>query len=126
MLATITALFAYYQRDGESLQREKMLKTTAERKLREHELAITEGKFLNRNDVTRRVVGIGKILNAGLDNRLELRLRVAALERFNQRPAMPPLTADQLAFVADTFCDLGREANATIKAELKTALHEMP
>src|ERR1035441_1872318 len=39
MLATITALFGYYQRDGESLQREKMLKTSAERKLRAHELA---------------------------------------------------------------------------------------
>ena len=47
MRATIRQLFEFYQRDGETLQREKMLKTAAERKLREHELATTEGKLIN-------------------------------------------------------------------------------
>ncbi len=89
-----------------------MLKCSAERKLREHELAKTEGEYLKRADVFRAVDGIGKILKAELDNHLELRLRVVALERFRQRPATPPLTPEQLAFVVETFCDLGREANA--------------
>jgi hypothetical protein len=47
MLETITAMFAYHQRDGADLQREKLLKCTAERKLREQELSIAEGKLTN-------------------------------------------------------------------------------
>jgi hypothetical protein len=38
--------FEFYQRDGETLQREKMLKTAAERKLREHELSLTDGTLM--------------------------------------------------------------------------------
>jgi hypothetical protein len=47
MLETITAMFSYYQRDGADLQREKLLKTAAERKLRELELGVSEGKLTN-------------------------------------------------------------------------------
>jgi hypothetical protein len=47
MVQSIKELFAYYQAEGQTLQREKMLKTTAERKLREHELGVTEGKLIN-------------------------------------------------------------------------------
>jgi hypothetical protein len=70
MLATITALFGYYQRDGESLQREKMLKTSAERKLREHELANTEGKFLTRDAVARDASDAGARIRTVLIQRL--------------------------------------------------------
>jgi hypothetical protein len=125
MLAAITALFAYYQRDGESLQREKMLKTTAERKLREHELAMTEGKYLKKSDVERDVAGIGRILNANLDRFLEVRLRVLTLERLNQRPPMPPLTPEQTESVVTAICAIGVEANTTIKAQLKAGLYAL-
>jgi len=47
MLETITAMFSFYQRDGQDLQREKLLKTAAERKLREHELALTDGTLMS-------------------------------------------------------------------------------
>lgn len=88
--------------------------------------AVDAGKYLKRLDVNRWVAGVGKILNAGLDNRLELRLRVVALERFNLLPATPPLTAEQLAFVVDTFCSLAYEANAAVKEDLRKALCAKP
>ena len=59
MLATITALFSYYQRDGETLQREKTLKTAAERKLREHQLGIAEKQYMPTADVGRAASNIG-------------------------------------------------------------------
>lgn len=123
--ASVRQLFQFYQRDGETLQREKMLKTAAERKLREHELAMTEGQYLKKSDVERDAVGAGRVLNAGLDNWLELRLRVKALEKFHALPATPPLTPEQLTFVVETFCDLGRETNLALKADLSAALDKL-
>jgi hypothetical protein len=43
MLATITALFNFYQRDGEEIQKERLAKLTAERKMTELDLAQAEG-----------------------------------------------------------------------------------
>ena len=70
MLTTIRRLFEFYQRDGETLQREKMLKTTAERKLREHELAKIQGKFLPKEEVGRAAAGIGLKIRAVLTRKL--------------------------------------------------------
>jgi len=70
MLTTIRRLFEFYQRDGETLQREKMLKTTAERKLREHELAKIQGKYLPKEDVVRAAAGIGLKIRAVLTRKL--------------------------------------------------------
>jgi hypothetical protein len=47
MLATISALFSFYQRDGADLAREKLLKTSAERRIKERELAALEGTIMN-------------------------------------------------------------------------------
>ena len=57
MLETITAMFAYYQRDGADLAREKLLKTAVERKLREHELATIEGKLVDAKVAQMAVTG---------------------------------------------------------------------
>lgn len=46
MLASITALFAFYQRDGEQIQQEKLLKLTAERKTVELRLAKEKGLMM--------------------------------------------------------------------------------
>ncbi len=48
MLETITAMFSYYQRDGADLQRERLLKTAADRKLRELELGVADEKLMSR------------------------------------------------------------------------------
>jgi len=46
MLASITALFSYYQADGVEIQREKLAKLTAERKITELKLALEEGESI--------------------------------------------------------------------------------
>jgi hypothetical protein len=46
MVESIKLLFQYYQRDSATLEREKTLKTCAERKLRERELATLENKLI--------------------------------------------------------------------------------
>lgn len=48
--ATISALFDYYQRDGEEIQKERLLKLTAERKMVEHRLAIEEDRLMPVKD----------------------------------------------------------------------------
>ena len=125
MLETLTALFSYYQRDGADLQREKLLKTAAERKLREHELALVEGKHLKKSDVERDAVGLGRRLNAGLDRWLELRLRVMAMAKFNQRPVTPPLAPEQLTQVVEVICEIGVETNLALKDDLRASLGKL-
>ena len=125
MIETLKRLFGYYQESGPELAKEKLLKCSAERKLRENELAQVEAKYLLKSDVARDAVGAGKVLNAGLDNWLELRLRVKTLERFNQKPATPSLTPEQLTFVVETFCELGQEMNTALKAALSAALDKL-
>ena len=125
MLATITALFAYYQRDGEQLSREKLLKTTAERRLREHELAKTEGKFLPLAEVAQACAAIGKTINGVINNRLEVRLRVTVLERLKAVEFSPPLTAEQITGAVAVMCAIGQETSVTLKTELRTALHSL-
>jgi hypothetical protein len=58
MLATITALFSFYQRDGEEIQREKLKKLTAERKITEQELDVTTGDLINRATAEIDAIGI--------------------------------------------------------------------
>lgn len=70
MLATITALFAWFQRDGADLQREKLLKVTAERQLKELELAKIQGKYLPKEDVGRACAGLGLKIRAVLTRKL--------------------------------------------------------
>lgn len=89
-----------------------------ERKMRE----VESGLWLKKTDVARACQGIGKIINGTLNSRLEIRLRVAALERFSQRTAAPALTPEQVAFAVDLFCELGRETSDTLKRELRSAL----
>jgi phage terminase Nu1 subunit (DNA packaging protein) len=51
MLATITALFSFYQRDGEEIQKERLAKLTAERKMTELKLALEQGNSIPTEDV---------------------------------------------------------------------------
>jgi hypothetical protein len=124
MVEAIRMLFAFYQKDSVTLERERTLKVGAERKLREIELARVEGEFLKKDEVGRACQAIGTVINSIINNRLELRLRVTAMERFNLKAATPPLTPEQIAFVADVFCELGRETSATLKSELKSGLSQ--
>ena len=55
MLASITALFAFYQRDAEEIQKEKLLKLTAERKMQELDLQIRVGEIHILEDVEKKV-----------------------------------------------------------------------
>lgn len=58
--AAINALFAYYQRDGEDIQREKLLKLTAERKMKEDDLARGRGLLIEISEARRQIgVAIG-------------------------------------------------------------------
>jgi hypothetical protein len=86
---------------------------------------MTEGKYLKKSDVERDAVGLGRILNAGLDRWLELRLRVMALEKFNQRPVTPPLSTEQISAVVEIICDIGRETSLALKADLRANLGKL-
>jgi hypothetical protein len=93
-----------------------------------HEKVMREveaGLYLKKADIARACQGIGKTINGVINNRLELRLRVAAIERLNQRPAEPPLTPEQSAHVIELFCELGRETSATLKSELRSAMNQL-
>ena len=86
--------------------------------------AVEAGKYLKKSDVVRVSQGIGKTINGILNNRLELRLRVAVIDRLNARPASPPLTTEQSALVVEVLCELGRETNTELKTELRTQLYQ--
>jgi hypothetical protein len=73
MLETITFLFSYYQRDGQDLQRERLLKIAAERKLREHELALTDGTLIDRAEAERTMSAAMKKYHGLVRSRLERR-----------------------------------------------------
>ena len=79
LLSSISALFAFYQRDGETLQREKMLKVSAERKLREHELRIADKAYFDRREVTLAADEIGVRIRTVITQKLarEFPLRVS-------------------------------------------------
>jgi hypothetical protein len=51
MLAAIAALFNFYQRDGEEIQKERLAKLTAERKMTELKLALEQGNSIPTEDV---------------------------------------------------------------------------
>lgn len=51
MLASISALFSFYQRDGEEIQKERLAKLTAERKMTELKLALEQGNSIPTEDV---------------------------------------------------------------------------
>lgn len=69
MLATITALFAFYQRDGEEIQKEKLKKLTAERQMTELKLATQQGRMAETAEVKRQIgEGVGYMFNE-LDRR---------------------------------------------------------
>ena len=92
--------------------------------------AVDAGQYLKKGDVARACQGLGKTINGIINNRLELRLRVAAIERFAQKAEIwkaesRNLTEGQVAGVVDVFCELGRETSAALKAELRTALNQL-
>ncbi len=104
---------------------------TAELEEIEHERmmrAVEAGAYLKKADVARACQGIGKTINGVINNRLELRLRVAAIQRFDEcgvRSAECGMTEAQCARVVDIFCALGAETSAVLKAELRTALNQL-
>ena len=57
MLAAITALFAFYQRDGADLQREKLLKTANQRKLLDFEVGKASGELADAKVAQMAVTG---------------------------------------------------------------------
>jgi hypothetical protein len=81
MLETITAMFSYYQRDGADLQREKLLKTAAERKLREHELGVMENKLCDAKVAQMAVTGAVMAHHAIVKTRMDLDFARLVLER---------------------------------------------
>ncbi|MEN6533351.1 MAG: hypothetical protein ABFD89_06790 [Bryobacteraceae bacterium] len=92
--------------------------------------AVESGQYLKKGDVARACQGIGKTINGVINNRLELRLRVAALERFKLKAET--LKAEMLkgdeavtGFAVELFCELGRETSAALKSELRTALNQL-
>jgi hypothetical protein len=105
------------QNELEEIEHERMLR------------AVEAGQYLKKGDVGRACAGIGKIIDGMLNNRLEVRLRVAALERFKlQAEALKAelLKGDEAVatFAVEILCALGRETSAAIKAELRTALNQ--
>ena len=92
--------------------------------------AVDAGQYLKKGDVARACQGLGKTVNGIINNRLELRMRVAALERFKEKAET--LKAEMLkgeeavgGFAVEIFCALGRETAAALKAELRTALNQL-
>ena len=91
---------------------------------------VKQGKFLDKGEVGRACQGIGKTINGVINNRLELRLRVAALERFKAKAET--LKAEMLkgdeavtVFAVELLCEIGRETSAALKSELRTALSQL-
>lgn len=69
MAETIRRLFASYQRESSTLSREKMLKTAAERGLREIELSVAQGKWKDGAEFDRQLDDFGAVVKqAILDN----------------------------------------------------------
>ena len=82
MLETLTAMFAYYQRDGADLQREKLLKTAAERKLRELELGQLDGRLCDARIAQNTISAALKKYHGLVKAQLE-RLEVQAITDFH-------------------------------------------
>jgi hypothetical protein len=82
MLASIKQLFAFYQRDGEEIQKEKLKKLTAERQMTELKLANQQGRMMEIAEVLRQVhAGVGAMFE-----------ELERMER-EQPPAMSGLSA---------------------------------
>jgi hypothetical protein len=69
-LDALRRLFRWHQRDGEETRREKMLLTTANRKIKEREFDILSDRFIERGEATRTVVGFARTFNAGMQREL--------------------------------------------------------
>lgn len=88
MLATITALFSFYQRDGEEISREKLKKLTAERKITEQELDVTKKDLINRAAAEVDAIGIIQRLHNSItdEHEREIPLFVGELLREHNAP----------------------------------------
>ena len=80
-LAAVRQLFEFYQRPAETLQREKMLKTTIERKLREHELGVMENKLCDVKVAQLAVTAVAMKYHAIVKARMDLDFARLVLER---------------------------------------------
>jgi len=70
MVQAIRELFQFYQRDSVSIEREKLLKTAAQRRLIEHALARTEGQYMLCTEVARDASDAGARIRTVLIQRL--------------------------------------------------------
>ena len=70
MVQAIRELFKFYRRDSVTIEREKLLKTAAQRRLIEHALARTEGQYLTRVEVARDASDVGALLRGTLIRKL--------------------------------------------------------
>jgi len=69
MLASIKQLFAFYQRDGEEIQKEKLKKLTAERRMTELKLAKEQGRMMETADGKRQAADAMAMTFSELDRR---------------------------------------------------------
>jgi hypothetical protein len=111
MLETITFLFSYYQRDGQDLQREKLLKTAAERKLREHELALTDGTLMSvviaQNTISAAVQAYHRLVKTQLEH-----LDIKAITDFHTSLG---LSEEHKAALHDFHVDIARKTIGKIE-----------
>jgi hypothetical protein len=88
MVESIKLLFQYYQRDSATLERERTLKTCAERKLRERELATLEGTLCDARVAQLAVIGVAKRYHSIVRAELE-RNEIKAITDFHASLGLP-------------------------------------
>jgi len=115
MLETITAMFAFYQRDGAELQREKLLKTAAERKLRERELATLEGTLCDTRVAQTAVTGAVMAHHSIVKKQMDREFGRLVLERLTD---LDELTRQK---VADAVCSVARSVVTAIEEHCEKA-----
>ena len=111
MLETITAMFSYYQRDGADLQREKLLKCTAERKLREHELGVEDGRLMDRAVAQNTISAALKRYHSIVRTRLES-LEIKSITDYHTALG---LSDEHKASLREFHTDLARETVAKVE-----------
>ena len=89
----ITRLFAFYQRDGDELRRERLILCAAQRRLKEQELSFEQGKFILKDEHNAILSGLGTLTWGTVCECVERSL----LEKLEQQLAALDLPPETLA-----------------------------
>ena len=114
-MESIKLLFQCYQCAGADLQRERLMKTNAERKLRERQLATLEGTLVEARVAQRAVTRAVMAHHAIVKHQMDREFGRLVLERL---PDLDELTRQK---VADAVCSVARSVVSAIEEDCARA-----